>query len=199
MSSASCTSGGPRPAHCSLQVGDCAPPPRRQSRGPLRPLEPDRAQAFLRPSPRATACAGWWRARRGARLRCLGGGAIGPRVSGPHRAAKRRSAYLSLSAPRCSPATAPRLSAPPIRVQPRGACAAAPVAGTAGSVIVPRSASQACAQKRSAAFSLTSFAPSPASLACRVASSPSTASGPSCQRVPVRTVRFPASPNVIPA
>ena len=84
--------------------------------------------------------------------------------------------------------------------RPRGALDAAPVAGrTAGPVIVPRSVSQACAQKRSAARSLSSLALSLASLVCRVASSPTTTSGPNCHRVPVRTVRFPASPNVIPA
>ena len=36
------------------------------------------------------------------------------------------------------------------------------------------------AQKRSAARSLTSLAPSPASLVCRVTSSPTTTSGPNC-------------------
>ena len=53
-------------------------------------------------------------------------------------------------------------------------------------------------QKRSAAFSLTSLAASLASLAWRVASSPITASGPNCQRVPARIVRVPASPSVMP-
>ena len=55
------------------------------------------------------------------------------------------------------------------------------------------------AQKRSAARSFSSFAVSPALLACRVASSPTTRSDPNCQRAPVRTVRSPASPSVSPA
>ena len=54
-------------------------------------------------------------------------------------------------------------------------------------------------QKRSAARSISRLSVSPASLVCRVVSSPSTASVPSCQRVPVRTVRALASPSVMPA
>ena len=57
----------------------------------------------------------------------------------------------------------------------------------------------ACVQKRSAARSITWLAASPASLVCRVASTPTTVSGPNCQRVPVRSVRAPASPSVMPA
>ena len=54
-------------------------------------------------------------------------------------------------------------------------------------------------QKRSAARSRTSLAPSLASLAWRVASTLTTVSGLNCHRVPVRIVRAPASPSVTPA
>ena len=54
-------------------------------------------------------------------------------------------------------------------------------------------------QKRIAAFSITWLSASSASLACRIASTPTTVSGPHCQRVPARTVRFPLSPSVSPA
>ena len=58
---------------------------------------------------------------------------------------------------------------------------------------------QSLTQKRSATRSISRLSVSPASLVCRVVSSPSTASVPSCQRVPVRTVRASASPSVKPA
>ena len=77
----------------------------------------------------------------------------------------------------------------------RGAACTAPVSpavGQCGCVALR-------VQKRNAARRRSSLSASPASLACREPSSPSTASGPSCQRVPVRTVRSPASPNVMPA
>ena len=54
-------------------------------------------------------------------------------------------------------------------------------------------------QKRSAARSFSSLALSPASLVWRVASTLTTVSGLNCQRAPVRIVRFPAFPSVMPA
>ena len=54
-------------------------------------------------------------------------------------------------------------------------------------------------QKRTASRSISWLPASPVPLVCRVPSSPSTASGPTCQRAPVRTVRLPASPSVSPA
>ena len=76
----------------------------------------------------------------------------------------------------------------------RGAACAAPV-----SPAVSALSSSTPVQKRSAALSRTWLVGSPASLACREPSRLSTASGASFQRVPVRTVRFPASPSVSPA
>ena len=56
------------------------------------------------------------------------------------------------------------------------------------------------AQKRSAARRLTWLAASPCvARLSALPSSPSTASGPSCQRAPVRTVRLALSPSVMPA
>ena len=53
-------------------------------------------------------------------------------------------------------------------------------------------------QKRRAALSFSWLSASPASLAWRVASTLTTVSGLNCHRMPVRTVRSPASPSVIP-
>ena len=60
-------------------------------------------------------------------------------------------------------------------------------------------ASSAPVQKRTAVRTRTSLSPLPALSARRVPSSPNTASGVSCHRIPVRTVRVPPSPSVNPA